>query len=92
MVVEDVDHGSHGLLPHDTVAGRFTVGLAVGGLFVANLALVGGVHAPHKMVLAPMEGISLSSKPGVFILREGFGKWPSHRGWDLLQRNVFSLP
>ena len=73
MIAKDVDHESHDLLPHASAVGRFLVSLLVSGLFVPDLALIGGVHAPHKMVLASMESISLIAKPGVSLFREGSG-------------------
>ena len=67
MISKDVDHGRHGLFPRAASAGRFIVILPVSGLFLPDFSLIGGVHAPHKMVLAPMERLSLSEKPGVLI-------------------------
>ena len=91
MIVEDVDHGSHGLLHLADDAGWCPASLLVRGLFVPDLALVGGVHAPHKMVLAPTERLALSVKPGVFLFCEGSGQWNSLRGRDLLQCDALAL-
>ena len=68
MVDKDIDSGSHGLLPRAASAGRFPVIIAVGGLFFTSLALIGGVHAPHEMVLAPMKRLALGNKTGVILL------------------------
>ena len=54
MIAKDVDHGSHGLFPRVAAAGRFLVILPVRGLGLPNFALIGGVHAPHEVMLTPM--------------------------------------
>ena len=54
MISEDAGHGSHGLFPCAATAGWCPVSLVVRGLFVYDLELVRGVHAPYNMVLAPM--------------------------------------
>ena len=33
-------------------------------LFVPDFSLIRGVYAPHEMLLAPMERLALSAKPG----------------------------
>ena len=71
MIARDVNHGSHGLFPRSVSAGRFLVILPFDGLFDPNLALIGGVHAPHEVILTPMKGLALSDKPRVFLLCEG---------------------
>ena len=72
MIDKDADHGSHGLFPIDTAAGRFLVILPVSGLFVPNFALIGGVHAPHEVMLTQIEGLADSAKPRVFLFCEGY--------------------
>ena len=67
MIAEDVDHGSHGLFPRAAAAGIFLVILPVIGLFVPDFALIGGVYAPHEVILTPMESLAISAKPGVFL-------------------------
>ena len=71
MIPRDVNHGSHGLFPRAVAAGRFLVILPLNSLFAPNLALLGGVHAPHEVMLTPMKGLALSDKPMVFLLCEG---------------------
>ena len=71
MIAKDVDHGSRGLFPRASIAGRFLVILPFGGLFDPNFAMIRGVHAPHEMMLTPMEGLVLSFKPRVLLFREG---------------------
>ena len=85
MIAKDVDHGSHGLFPRAVAAGRFLVILPLNGLFAPDLALLGGVHAPHEVMLTPMKSLALSAKPRVFLIREGSGRWSSRCGWYLLQ-------
>ena len=92
MIAKDVDHGSHGLFPCDTAAGRFLVILPFGGLFDPDFALIGGVHAPHEVMLKQTEGLALSAKPRVLIFREGSDRWSSQCGWYLLQCNALALP
>ena len=92
MADKDFDHVSHGLFPCADAAGRFPVSLAFGGLFITKLALIGGVHSQNYMVLAPMKSLDIGVKPGVILLHESFGRWPSWCGWYLLQRNAFALP
>ena len=67
MIAKYSDHGIHGLFPCDVSSGWFPVSLAVSGLFFTDLTMVGGVHAPHNMVLAPMERLALSAKTGVLF-------------------------
>ena len=92
MIAEDVDHGSHGLLPCAAAAGMFLVILPFVGLFAPNFALIGGVHAPHEVMLTPTEGLAISAKPRVFLLRKGSDRWYSRCGWYLLQCNALALP
>ena len=92
MISKDVDHGSHGLLPRDDAAGRFLVIHPFSNLFVPEFALIGGVHAPHEMVLAPMEMIALTEKSGVFPFCEGSGRWSSWSGWYRLQCDALAMP
>ena len=44
------------------------------------------------MVIAQIKRLDICAKPGVILLRGGFGRWPSWRGWDLIQPNEFALP
>ena len=73
MIAKDVDHGSHDLFPCAVACGKFLVILPLNGLFALNLALLGGVHAPHEVMLTPMKGLALGAKSRVFLLREGSG-------------------
>ena len=72
MIAKDIDHGSHGLFPRAVAAGRFLVILLFSGLFDPDFALIGGVHAPHEVVLKPMKRLpkSLISAPLYFISEE----------------------
>ena len=91
MIAEDVNHGSHGLFPLADAAGRFLMSLLVSDLFVTDFSLIGGVHTPHNMVLAPMERLALSAKPWVFIFCEGSGQLTSQHGWYLLICDALAL-
>ena len=73
MIAKDIDHGSHGLFPRAVATGRFLVILPLNGLFAPDLALLGGVHAPHEVMLTPMKRLALSAKPRVFLLCECSG-------------------
>ena len=54
MIAEDVDYVIHGLFPPAAAAGGFLVILPVRGLFVTYFSLIGGLHAPHEVMLTPM--------------------------------------
>ena len=73
MIAKDIDHDSHGLFPRAVAAGRFLVIIPLNGLFAPDLALLGGVHAPHEVMLTTMKRLALSAKPRVFLLRECSG-------------------
>ena len=73
MIAKDVDHVSHGMFPYATSTGISLMIILVRRLFVPYFSLIGGVHAPHEMVPAPMERLALSEKPGVFLFCEGYG-------------------
>ena len=45
----------------------------VSGMFVPDFAIIGVVHAPHEIILAPMERLAFSAKPRVFLFYEGSG-------------------
>ena len=72
MIAEDVNHGSQGMFPHAAAAGRFLVILPFGGLFPPEFALIGGMHAPHEVMLTQIEGLADSAKPRVFLFCEGY--------------------
>ena len=92
MIAKDINHGSHGLFPHAVATGRFLVILPLNGLFAPDLALIRGVHAPHEVMLTPMEGLAISAKPRVLLFCEGSDRWSSRCGWYLLQCNALALP
>ena len=92
MIAKDVNHGSHGMFPRAVAAGRFLVILPLNGLFDPNLALLGGVHAPHEVMLTLMKRLSLSDTPRVFLLCKCSGRGFSRCGWYLLQCNALALP
>ena len=72
MIAKDVDHGSHDMFPRDVSAGRFLLILPFSGLFATDFALIGGMHAPHEVMLTPMEGLVLSAKLRLFLFHEGY--------------------
>ena len=92
MIAKYVDHSSHGVFPRAASAGRFPVILPFRGLFAPYFALIGGVKAPHEVMLTPMEGLALSVKPRVFLFLEGSDRCSSWCGWYLLQCNALALP
>ena len=55
MIAKNINHGSHDLLPHAVATGRFFVIILLNGLFAPDLALLGGVHTPHEVMLTPKE-------------------------------------
>ena len=62
------------MLPDSAVDEWFPVSLPVRGMFAPYLSQVGGVHAPHKMMLLPMEMLDVSDKPGLLLFNEGSGR------------------
>ena len=73
MIAKDVNRGRHGLFPRAASAGGFLVIQPVSGMFVPDFAIIGVVHAPHEIILAPMERLAFSAKPRVFLFCEGSG-------------------
>ena len=92
MISKYVNHGSHGIFPRADAAGSFLVILPVSGLFIPDFSLIRGVHAPHKVMLTPMERLASSAKHGMLLFCEGYGQWFSWCGWYLLQCDALDLP
>ena len=71
MIDKDFYHGSHCLFHRAAASGRFFFILPFGGLFAPDFALTKGVHAPHEVMITPMEGLAISAKPRVLLFCEG---------------------